>query len=157
MSPDISVRPAAKDEQDALGALKLRSSLAWGDLVDELLALPEAAQLAAELLPTCFVAEIDGRVAGFATLVGAGAGEAELEDLFVEPGEWRKGVGRRLVDEAVRRARDLGVHSLLVVANRRAQAFYEACGFRVTGMVMTQFEPAPRMRLTIIPSGKRRS
>ncbi|HEY1930138.1 MAG TPA: GNAT family N-acetyltransferase [Caulobacteraceae bacterium] len=149
MSADISVRPAAKDEQDALGALKLRSSLAWGDLVDELMALPEAAQLAAELLPVCFVAEIDGRVAGFATLVQQDAAEAELEDLFVEPSEWRKGVGRRLVDEAVRRARALGAHSLLVVANRRAQPFYEACGFTVSGMVMTRFEPAPRMCLNL--------
>jgi len=93
----LLLRPANEDEREALGALKLRATLAWGDHPREvLLALRGADELAAELLAASFVAEIDGRIVGFATLVTKDDLEAEVEELFIEPSEWRKGIGTRL-------------------------------------------------------------
>ncbi|MGL4963596.1 MAG: GNAT family N-acetyltransferase [Inquilinus sp.] len=142
----IRIRPARPQDRDALGALKLRASLAWGEHVEALRALPEARQVPAGHLPAAVVAELDGAIVGFATVLPRGAGEAELEDLFVDPGSWRRGIGARLVAEAERRAAALGARSLHVIAHERAQAFYECCGFRVVGTAMTTLAPAPEMR-----------
>jgi GNAT superfamily N-acetyltransferase len=142
----VSFRAAEAKERDLLGALKLRSSLAYGELVEELQSLPEAGEVPIEHLTALFVAEVDGRVLGFATVLPNGEFEAELEDLFVAPEAWRKGIGRQLLAEAERRASALGAHALCVVANQNARRFYEACGYRQTGTVMTLFEPADSMR-----------
>lgn len=142
----LSLRPAAEADRAELGALKLRATLAWGDHVEALKAIPEVGQVAAELIPATFVAERAGLVAGFAAVVIGEGGQAELEDLFVEPAAWRTGVGRMLVEEAVRRACAQGVRSLQVVAGARAAGFYEACGFEPVGIVATLFEPATLMQ-----------
>ncbi|PKR89838.1 GNAT family N-acetyltransferase [Pleomorphomonas diazotrophica] len=140
------LRPARNDDQKALGALKLRSSLAWGDHVEELRALPEAREVPPEHLPHIIVAELDGVIVGFATvLVGEDGGEAELEDLFVAPEHWRTGIGRKLVAEAERRAVEAGARALHVVAGARARPFYEALGYRFAGEVATAFEPAAKL------------
>ncbi len=148
----IRIRPARREDRDTLGALKLRASLAWGDHVEELRALPEARQVPAEHLSSVIVAERAGRIVGFATVLPRGDGEAELEDLFVDPACWRCGVGTRLVAEAERRAKALGTRSLHVIAGERAQAFYERCGFRAVGTVMTDLAPACEMRKELVPA-----
>ncbi|HEY1879587.1 MAG TPA: hypothetical protein VGG68_06625, partial [Caulobacteraceae bacterium] len=61
----MRLRLAREDEREALGALKLRASLARGDHEQEvLMALPGVDELAIELLPDSFVVEIGGRVVG---------------------------------------------------------------------------------------------
>jgi len=99
----------------------------------------------------CEIAEADGRPVGFALWFYTystfqGRHGIWLEDLFVDPESWRRGIGARLMAEAERRARALGVRSPHVIAHERAQAFYERCGFRVTGTAMTALAPAPEMR-----------
>jgi GNAT superfamily N-acetyltransferase len=145
----IRIRPAEARELAALGELKLRASLAWGDHLEALASMPEARTVPPEHLPFLFVAEAAGRILGFATvLAGPGPEAAVLEDLFVEPDAWRQGVGRGLVLEAERRARALGAASLQVIAGR-ARGFYGACGFAVTGRADTRLEPAVEMELPL--------
>lgn len=86
------------------------------------------------------VAEIDGRLAGFAALDGG-----ELDALFVEPERWRRGIGAALIEASVHEARRRGLSLVTVVANPAARAFYEKCGFRVEGEAETRFGPAIRM------------
>lgn len=142
----ISIRPAHERDRDGLGALKLRSSLAWGDHVDALLALPEAREIPLAHVPHAFVAKLDGTIAGFATVLPGEGAQAELEDLFVAPEAWRMGVGRALLAEAERRAARLGARTLHVVAGARARPFYEASGYRFVGTVATDLAPAAELR-----------
>ena len=86
-----------------------------------------------------FVAEEDGRAIGF-TMVGfyrtdAGC-TADLLAIAVAPGEERRGVGRKLLAQAVRAARSAraaGPVSELMLSvadtNRRARPMFEAAGF----------------------------
>lgn len=139
----IVTRPARDEDRDILGALKLRSSLAWGDHVEELLAMCEAREVPAAHLPHIIVAEASGAIVGFATILRhKGAARAELEDLFVAPEAWRRGIGKLLLAEAERRAIASGARSVQVVAGERARPFYEASGYDVTGAVMTTLAPA---------------
>ena len=63
----------------------------------------------------------------------------------------RHGIGGRLVEDAVRAAREAGVPLLVVTANPRAEAFYSRCGFRTVGEAPTRFGPAIRMHLDLAP------
>ena len=96
------------------------------------------------------VATADGRIAGFATSVPAGD-VTELDDLFVDPGWMRRGVGRALVRDAVAIARDLGAGRIEVTANRHALAFYGKAGFVAGHEVQTRFGPGIRMHLDVTP------
>ena len=88
------------------------------------------------------VAVVDGRVVGFATLVGA-----ELEDLFVDPDWMRRGIATALVRDAVENG---GVERIEVTANGHAVPFYESVGFVHDGPAETTGGPAFRMHLDCV-------
>jgi GNAT superfamily N-acetyltransferase len=88
--------------------------------------------------PPSFVAEVDGRIAGF---VGVGPSrdldaEGELYVIYVDPPQWGNGVGRKLIRAGEERMRELGYrHVVLWVldGNSRAQRFYESAGWTLDG------------------------
>jgi GNAT superfamily N-acetyltransferase len=83
------------------------------------------------------VAVVEGRIVGFATLVGN-----ELEDLFTDPDWMRRGIATALVRDVAS-----NVDRIDVTANTHAQAFYEAAGFVHDGLTQTPGGPARRMHL----------
>jgi len=137
----LTIRLAEPDEREELEELQRRASMALPDYRAQLEANPDAIHLPPAQIANgqVLVAELDGRVAGFAAVVGG-----ELDGLFVEPDLWRSGVGKALVDEATHYARDRGL-TLTVIANPTAREFYERCGFAVEGEAKTRFGPALRM------------
>jgi len=142
----IFIRAARDEDRITLGALKLRSSLAWGDHIEELQALAEANEVRAEHIAHAIVAELDGEIVGFVTVLSnEGTTQAELEDLFVAPEAWRMGIGRELLAQAECRAVELGALSLRVVAGERARPFYEASGYRFVGAVATDLAAAAEL------------
>src|SRR6478609_9577927 len=97
---DIVIRPARQDERALLEALQWRASLANPGDRDSLLANPDAIVVPAEQIADghVLVAESDDVIVGFAAVLPRPDGNAELDALFVEPGLWKRGVGRLLVD-----------------------------------------------------------
>jgi GNAT superfamily N-acetyltransferase len=91
------------------------------------------------------VAVDDGTVLGFATFTPS-AGAWELEDLFVDPAQMRRGVATALVRHIQAEA---DVPWIEVTANPHAMAFYRSVGFVDDGVAETRFGPAPRMRLSV--------
>jgi N-acetylglutamate synthase-like GNAT family acetyltransferase len=135
------IRTASIAEKGALEDLQRRASLNNPGDRQALLDHPDAIVVPIEQLATgcVFVAERDGERVGFAAVVGRVDGDAELDALFVEPREWKGGVGRALVEHCVDVARGRGASTLHVVGNPHARGFYVACGFAITGTVETQF------------------
>jgi GNAT superfamily N-acetyltransferase len=148
----VSARPtyrlALPAERSALEELQRRASLIWEEDREALLAHPDAIELPLQQITDgrTIVAERIGELLGFAVVLRREDGDAELDGLFVEPGQWRQGIGRALVEEAERIAVHDGAAHLWVIANTRALDFYGACGFVTVGEVATRFRPAPRMR-----------
>ena len=136
-----AIRLARREEREALEALQWRASLANETDRPHLEANPDAIDLPAGQIADgqVWVAEIEGRLAGFAALI-----EGELDGLFVEPDLWRSGVGAVLVETVTHEARRKGL-TLSVIANPAALGFYERCGFAVEGEAQTRFGPALRM------------
>jgi GNAT superfamily N-acetyltransferase len=144
----VRIRDATADERAALEALQRRSSDIWEEYREQLAAHPDAIEF-----PQHFIENGWARVAvlgddtpvGFSVVVPGRGGIHELDGLFVEPDQMRRGIGRLLVEDACRRARDSGADWLEVTVGP-AQGFYEKVGFEVVGTVETRFVPAVRMR-----------
>jgi GNAT superfamily N-acetyltransferase len=75
-----------------------------------------------------WVARLKGDIVGFMVLVGD-----DLDHLYVLPGHYRGGVGRKLLDLAKTRS-PARLHLYTFQRNVRARAFYEAQGFRIIDM-----------------------
>lgn len=146
----MEIRDATVDDLHALRDVFRRASLHNDGDREVLLAHPETLQYDDEWVTQGFVrvAVLDGRVAGFATVVPHGD-RGELEDLFVAPELMRRGIARALVADAVARARADGMRAVDVIANEHAAAFYGAVGFEVVGTAETEFGPAPRRSLPL--------
>ena len=141
LAESVILRLARPEEHDELEELQRHASLELPEYRDQLIANPDAIYLPEAQIANgqVIVAEIGGEIVGFAAVVGG-----ELDGLFVEPDLWGGGIGRLLVDLAVHEARRRGL-ALTVIANPRAQRFYENCGFTVEGEEQTRFGPGIRM------------
>jgi GNAT superfamily N-acetyltransferase len=152
-APGMQIRAAVEGDMEALQALYVASSMSnEGDRAN-MLAHPEALEFRGDGVRQgrTRVAVEHGEIVGFSTYA-LEAGLMDVEDLFVEPGRMRGGVGRALIKDLVEIARDTSVPSLEVTANPHALAFYEAVGFVVDGERATQFAVAPHMVLPVGPS-----
>lgn len=147
----VWVRPARPDERYVLEGLQWRASLANPGDRDVLIAHPDAIDLPEEQIQAgqVFVAERSGALCGFAALLDRDDGDLELDGLFVEPGLWRSGVGRRLIEHCAEICVGGRNDRLHVIANPNAEAFYRSCGFTSAGQDQTRFGPASRMVLSI--------
>lgn len=145
------IHTATVEDADELAGLQRRSSLVHEDTRNILLGRPELFGVSPHALVRGDVRVVvsGGRIVAFATLIPGDGGAAELEDLFVDPDRFRQGLGRSLVEDALLRARTLGIARIEVSANPNALAFYEAVGFVAAGMVRMQFGEAWRMSLDI--------
>jgi len=146
------IRAAVPGDLPALRDVFRRSSLSSdGDRIN-LLAHPDALELSDLALTEgrTRAAVAADAVVGFATWLSA-ADAFEIEDLFVDPGWMRQGIGRALVLDLIAIARGHGVRRVEVTANQQALVFYEKVGFAVSHEVQTRFGPAPRMQLDMMP------
>ena len=95
---------------------------------------------AIERLDRTLVAELDGRVAGWAVIVPYSAREAYAAvgefSIYVDRAARRAGVGRRLLEELSAFAERLGYHKLVgkvFPTNQASLALVRSCGFREVG------------------------
>jgi GNAT superfamily N-acetyltransferase len=127
---------------DLTGILALYEQLADGRPN----ALPAGREASAELLRTIssqpgrslLVAVEDGAVRGVAdglvvpNLTHGGKPWMIVENVIVDAGRRRTGIGRALMDELLRVAQDAGCYKIQLLSRKgrsEAHAFYEVCGF----------------------------
>jgi GNAT superfamily N-acetyltransferase len=85
-----------------------------------------------------WVAEIDGRLVGFTSLLRSGEAAGELEPIVVAPEARGAGVGRALVEQVLARARELRLRRLdvrPVARNEAAIRFFHGLGFDSLGQL----------------------
>ena len=159
---DLDIRLARADDRQDLIELLWRASLAWDVVRQDLLDNPEVIDVDPEMIARnqVFVAEWNGRIVGFATIIpretndGEGEGhDAELEGIFVEPSDWRKGIGIALLRQIEREAQAWGANRLHVVASPNVEGFYVAAGFTQAGEQQMPFGPNGVVMVKPVPPG----
>ncbi len=118
-----TVRPAVSEDLDALEAL-IAPFVAEGRL------LPRTSDELLDLLATGFVAELDGRIVGFATLEIYSRKFSEIRSLCVSRDVQGHGIGRRLVNACVELARERRIFEVMVISSQ--EHFFLGCGFDFT-------------------------
>ena len=152
-SVTVLIRDSVPADLDALRDVYRRSSLSNDGDRASLLANPDVLEFPGPATGdgrTRVAVATGGRVVGFATTLIAGDA-AELDDLFVDPGWMRRGIGRALVLDAIEIARGRGASRVEVTANPHALVFYESVGFAVDHEVQTRFGPGSRMHVDVAP------
>ena len=153
----MQLRPARPEEAAALSAIahEAKAALGYGE------SLLQGGREALSLDPQTIrqqlvqVAVCEGMVAGFFCVQMAGA-EARLEHLWVKPALQRRGVGRLLMQEALRLAGSRGARCMMIDAEPKAEAFYCRMGFERIGAIAAPIPQAPdrvrpQLRRTLHP------
>ena len=97
-----------------------------------------------------WVAECDGAIAAYASLLPPDDGICELDDLWVEPAFIGRGIGTLLFARAAQRARELGADAVRLEAEPNAVGFNERLGARVAGSTTGSWgRELPVMRLEL--------
>lgn len=88
------------------------------------------------------------RIIGFCHLMPSrdpdGEGVAEIAAIYVDPGDWRRGAGRKLFDGAIGSAEEKGFRWLtlwVLAGNRRGREFYGAMGMVPDGAEKREERP----------------
>ncbi|GGO47105.1 acetyltransferase [Streptomyces daqingensis] len=145
---DVTVRPASEAELPELLAL-------YGELNPDDAPLPRASAeavwqaVAGQRGRTVLVADALGAVAGTAdclvmpNLTRGGRGVMFVENVVVAGAFRRTGVGRRLLEAAVRLGEAEGCYKvqLLAADDEYVHAFYEACGFSALAQGFRRYLP----------------
>src|ERR1019366_6052265 len=155
----VEVRPAVVADVPAL--LDLYQQLSGGLAPEPPLTVAEAdaklAGIAADPDRTVLVATVDGVIAGTVdllivrpSLTHGGRPWAAVENVVVDDRHHRRGVGRALMEEAARRAREADCHRLQLLSSQRrteAHAFYRAIGMDASPQGFRLFLECPDKKL----------
>jgi len=139
------IRPATDADLDAVAAIYAReveTGHATFDIEPPPRTVWEGRLASAHPGDRFLVAELDGRVVGFAYSSayrekGAYAGTRETT-IYLDPAAAGRGLGRRLYDDLLTLLRDAGVHTALAclaIPNEASEALHRACGFERVGVM----------------------
>ncbi len=119
----VSIRPVRREDLAAVAAL-IHPFVEQGQL------LPRTENELDDLLEHGFVAAAKDRVVGFAALEIYSSKMAEVRSLAVAGEYSGQGVGKRLVEACVQRAREKEVREVIAITS--SEHFFKACGFDFT-------------------------
>lgn len=132
-----TIRPAMPDEATYLSSLAMRSKAYWEyspefmeSCRSELTVDPK--QMLSDEFDYVVALENES-IVGFYAIEAVSGTEFELEALFVEPVRIGCGIGRLLVQHAVRNVADKGGETLLIQGDPNATRFYSDAGARRIG------------------------
>ena len=129
---ECNIRPAVEDDADEISAVILRTLRETNakDYAREIIERIEHSFSPSAVLQliakrTVFVAVIGSRVVGTASL-----DESVVRTVFVAPDAQDQGIGKRMMAEVERIARERNIPSLTVPSSVTAEPFYARLGFK---------------------------
>lgn len=147
----VTIRFATPNDAPKLSALAMRSKAHWGydeafmDACRDDLMVEPARCDGTQIL----VAEIDGMLAGFASVIGTPP-VGELSDLWVDPSRMGGGVGQTLLIAARDHAKTRGFRALTIDSDPNAEAFYLHMGAVRIGQAPSTVDPDRLLPLLLL-------
>ncbi len=128
-APDLSesvvvvVRPAVPGDLAEVEAL-------IQPFVNDKRLLPRTTDELEDLIPSGFVALVEGRIVGFAALEVYSRKLAEVRSLCVARDMQRHGIGKKLVQACIGRAHERNIFEVMAITS--SEDFFRTCGFDFT-------------------------
>jgi GNAT superfamily N-acetyltransferase len=143
---DLEIQRARPEEADTLTRIAFAAKAHWGypdhwmeRWREDLTVTPEYVHQ-----NEVHVALVEEQPAGFYALVGEGR-RIELEHLWVLPEHMGEGVGRALLEHALRTAASLGAGVVGIEADPNAEGFYHRMGARRVGEIVYEIDGRERV------------
>jgi len=153
MGTIANIRRAHPEEGDLLTAIAVRSKAYWGYDEEFMASAREVLEFrASEFLPDfhVYILEVEGRPAGFCSLSPVNEETIRLNDLFIEPGQIRKGYGKQLWDYSMKLARSLGFKKIVLASDPNAEPFYIRLGAVRVGEVASPYRSDPNRKRPVM-------
>jgi predicted N-acetyltransferase YhbS len=151
----MEIRAARTSEAEVLDRVAMAAKAHWGYSAQDLAAWAQDLRTPPETIATwpTFVAETEGTVVGVTQLCPT-TNPWELVSLWVHPDHMGKGIGRKLLREAIATAVSAGQRRVHIDADPNALGFYLACGAKQVATVAapTSSEPdrvRPQLELAV--------
>ena len=130
-SSSLTLRPMTVDDLATVSQLGIDSKSSWGYDDDAMRIFSDELTLSRESLVEILDAKVaykNNQIVGYFTLRNHADGVTELEHLFVQRDQFRKGVGTKLLLSALASARRSGIEALTIIADPHSSGFYEKHG-----------------------------
>ena len=140
----MTIRRATPADVASLGAIAFAAKAHWGYSPEQLEAWRSDLEVRADSLDSrpIYLAEDEAGPVGFVQ-VATDTSPWEIWALWVHPRRMRQGIGRVLLAEACRLARDAGEAELFIDADPNAEGFYRSRGARVVAHVRAPIAGQP--------------
>jgi N-acetylglutamate synthase-like GNAT family acetyltransferase len=147
----VQIRTASPEDARVLSKLAVRAKSSWGYPRDWIARWSSDLTITPEYLAVheTFVAMSGDDPIGVCALELRGD-EASLEHVWVDPGSQKSGVGRTLVEHALRLAAHAGVARVSVLSDPYAEQFYRKLGAHPVGVVAAPMPGAPDRELPVL-------
>ena len=148
---DVEIRNARPEDASVLRRICLESKRSWGYADDFMARFAKEVVIATQSMEVdqVFVASVDAEIVGWARVL-TDRKPMILDDLWVKPTAFGKGVGRLLFAQAVVVVRRIGGEEFELDADPNAQGFYEHMGCVRIGETFTSMgRYIPRMRYVL--------
>ena len=133
----IEIRPMRVEDLPMVSALGVRSKASWGYTEEQMRVFQKELTFGEadfQEWTRARVATLGGSLVGYYALRADDAPSLELDFLFVDPNAFGQGVGRALLDDARREAREMGFAAMRLIADPHSVGFYERFGATTIGM-----------------------
>ena len=144
MNSRVDILPATPDDADALTRIAFAAKRYWGYPESWIQHWRDSLTITREFVRNngVYAAVSGSGPCAFYALTGAG--ELELEHLWVSPGWIGSGVGRLLFEHAMREAARRGASAVAIEADPNAEGFYLRMGARRIGENIYEIEGRKR-------------
>lgn len=119
----VAIRTATHNDIEAIAAC-IETFVTQGKV------LPRTMSELKDLVPSYLVAEIDNTIVGCVVLEVYSQKLAEIRSLVVNSQYQGKGIGKRLVEACVERAKALNILEVMAITSQ--DEFFQSCGFDFT-------------------------
>lgn len=135
MPANLSIRAARPEDAKSLCPMAIASKALWGYSEEQMEIFREELTFSGEQLVDLMghVAELNGELVGYYTLVAHFDDEIELEHLFVDSKHLKEGIGRQLLEHAIEFSRDRGHRRMKIISDPNAELFYIKSGAHKIG------------------------
>jgi len=127
----VTFRTVKSADLSEISQLGIESKASWGYNATEMEIFSRELTLDQTSLDTLLTAEVaceGDEIIGYYTIRQHADGTDELEHLFVTPKRFSQGVGKELLERAIKTASTSGLQKLTILADPNSAKFYEKFG-----------------------------